>query len=67
MLYIVSILKIITILAFVHVMRILLSEEHLVYNLSIVYEVISSPALNVLVFIRSFDFIPFVQQCWHLP
>ena len=43
-------LKIITILAFFHAVRIRLSDRHLVYSLVSVFEVVPSPVFNVSMF-----------------
>ena len=46
-------LKIIIILAFFHAVGIRLSEKHLVYSLPSVFQMVSSPAFNVSLFIMS--------------
>ena len=46
-------LKIITILAFFHAVGIRLFDKHLVYSLASVFEMVSSPAFNVSMFIWS--------------
>ena len=46
-------LKIIIILAFFHAVDIRFSDKHLVYSLASIYEVESSPAFNVSMFIWS--------------
>ena len=46
-------LKIITILTFFHVVGIRFSDKHLVYSLANVFEMVSSPALNISMFIWS--------------
>ena len=46
-------LKIITILPFVHAVGIRLTDKHFVYSVGSVFEMVSSPAFNVSLFIWS--------------
>ena len=59
-------LKIITILAFFHAMGIRLSDKQLVYSLASVFEMVSSPAFNVSIFILSLPVVVtfFIFHCF---
>ena len=49
--FLISLLYIITILAFFHAVGIRLSDKHLVYSLASAFEMVSSPVFNVSMFI----------------
>ena len=46
-------MKIVIVVAFFHAVTIRLSEKHLAYSLASVFEMVSSPAFNVSMFIWS--------------
>ena len=54
--------KIITILAFFHVVGIRFSDKHLVYSLASVFEMVSSPAFNVSMFMWLLSVLIFISR-----